>query len=110
MFVAKPRFKRAAICTAVSMLPEQDIADSRELFLRLDLDGDGTVSAQDLKKVPGRVETSSRRAEMGGVAMAGFMHKAFGECFDFGSNKDATSNRCIASSNRCLTTSNKVRY
>eukprot|EP00913_Durusdinium_trenchii_P011739 g11025.t1 len=44
------KFKRAAICTAVSMLPEQDIADSRELFLRLDLDGDGTVSAQDLKK------------------------------------------------------------
>ena len=45
-----PRFKRAAICTAVSLLPERVIAESRDLFLRLDLDGDGTVSSQDLKK------------------------------------------------------------
>ena len=32
------------------MLPEQDIAESREIFMKLDADGDGMVSVQDLKK------------------------------------------------------------
>jgi len=32
------------------MLPEQDIVESREMFMKLDADGDGMVSVQDLKK------------------------------------------------------------
>eukprot|EP00438_Fugacium_kawagutii_P034657 Skav203537 [mRNA] locus=scaffold2230:67164:67619:+ [translate_table: standard] len=32
------------------MLPEEDIAESREVFMQLDADGDGMVSAADLKK------------------------------------------------------------
>ena len=49
-FRALNKFKRAVICTAVSMLPEQEIAESRNIFMSLDADGDGMVSAQDLKK------------------------------------------------------------
>jgi len=49
-FRALNKFKRAVICTAVSMLPEQDIVESREMFMKLDADGDGMVSVQDLKK------------------------------------------------------------
>ena len=49
-FRALNKFKRAGICTAVSMLPEQDIAESRDMFMQLDVDGDGMVSAHDLKK------------------------------------------------------------
>ncbi|CAE7237717.1 CPK2 [Symbiodinium sp. CCMP2456] len=47
------KFKRAVICTAVSMLSDHQIASSRELFISLDADRDGKVSAQDLKRAGG---------------------------------------------------------
>eukprot|EP00439_Symbiodinium_sp_Y106_P075705 s658_g15.t1 len=43
------KFKRAVICTAVSMLSDHQIASSRELFISLDADRDGKISAQDLR-------------------------------------------------------------
>ena len=48
------KFKRAVICTAVSMLADHQIASSRELFISLDADKDGKISAQDLKRAGGR--------------------------------------------------------
>jgi len=47
------KFKRAVICTAVSMLSDQQISESRELFIGMDVDRDGKISASDLKRAAG---------------------------------------------------------
>ncbi|CAJ1426755.1 unnamed protein product [Effrenium voratum] len=49
-FRSHNKFKRSVICTAVYMLPESQIAELRELFISLDIDGDGVISSADLKR------------------------------------------------------------
>ena len=49
-FVVKTAAVSNLLVMQVSMLPEQDIVESREMFMKLDADGDGMVSVQDLKK------------------------------------------------------------
>jgi len=45
------KFKRAALNVIVSMLPEEQIRESRELFVMLDVNGDGALSIAELKRM-----------------------------------------------------------
>eukprot|EP00931_Biecheleriopsis_adriatica_P008427 TRINITY_DN109614_c0_g1_i1.p1 TRINITY_DN109614_c0_g1~~TRINITY_DN109614_c0_g1_i1.p1 ORF type:complete len:610 (-),score=97.10 TRINITY_DN109614_c0_g1_i1:182-2011(-) len=48
-FRAMNKFKRAVLSIAASMLPDTLVQPSRDLFINLDVDGDGVISIKDLK-------------------------------------------------------------
>jgi len=61
------RLKQAALSIAASILSENDISSSRELFLALDLDGDGLLSASELRDRLRRSASSVDTARVEGV-------------------------------------------